>query len=346
MTSLPDRPRVLVPEAASDDDLAIERELWGDRLLIDLHRARRASEVPDAAWAAADACYVAHLIPFDAALIAKLERCRLIVRTGVGFDHIDLQAAGAAGIAVCNVPDYGTSEVADHAIGLMLALVRGITRYHDALREDPIGGFDWRLAPNVRRIRGATFGVVGLGRIGSAAALRAKAFGMRVVAFDPHVPRGQEIALDVERVDRLEDLLAVADVVSLHCYLDATTRHLIDGAALARMQPHALLINTARGGVVDLEALHDALAGGRIGGAGIDVLAEEPPVSLPRLVRAYRDREPWCEGRLILTPHAAFASADGRRDMRVKGAKAVLDGLFEGWTPTCVNAHLLRPRGD
>ena len=124
----------------------------------------------------------------------------MIVRAGVGFDHIDLEAAGRVGIPVCNTPDYGTSEVADHAIALMLALTRGIVCFHENLVRDPVGGFDSSRAPLVRRLRGRTFGVVGFGRIGTATALRAKAFGFRVVGYDPYASAGTEIAIGIERL--------------------------------------------------------------------------------------------------------------------------------------------------
>src|SRR6185295_7043897 len=176
------------------------------------------------ALVACDALVVWHEMKVDRALVAMLERCRIIVRAGVGFDHIDLDAAAEAGIPVCNTPDYGTSEVADHAIGLMLALRRGIVSYHQHLVASPSKGFDYSLAPLVGRLRGKVFGVVGLGRIGTATALRAKAFGMTVVAYDPLVSRGTEIAVGVDRKESLQEVLAISDVVSLHCPLTSETR--------------------------------------------------------------------------------------------------------------------------
>src|SRR5699024_10216724 len=158
-------------------------------------------------WSKADALLVWHEIVIDRELIARLDRCRVIVRAGVGFDHIDLAAAGAAGIPVCNTPDYGTSEVADHAIGMLLALRRGLAYYDDRLHTDPIAHFNWAGAPLIARLRGSRLGIVGLGRIGTATALRAKAFGMHVTVFDPHLPRGQEIAVGVRRVEHLHELL-------------------------------------------------------------------------------------------------------------------------------------------
>src|SRR5262249_24083792 len=164
----------------------------------------KAADLPAETWAACDAIVSWHEIKVDRALIAALKRCRIIVRAGVGFDQIDLEAAAESGIPVCNTPDYGTSEVADHAIGLMLGLRRGIVSYHQHLTADPTDGFDYSKAPLVRRLRGRVFGIIGLGRIGIATALRAKSFGMSVVAYDPYVSRGAEIAVGVERVETLE----------------------------------------------------------------------------------------------------------------------------------------------
>ena len=177
--------------------------------------------IPEQLIGDADALVVWHETLIDQPFIDRLQRCKVIVRAGVGFDHIDLEAAARAAIPVCNTPDYGTSEVADHALALLLALTRGITAYHEHLRLDPVGNYDFTRAPLVRRIRGTVMGIVGLGRIGTATALRAKAFGMRVIAFDPYLPSGTEIAVGVERVGSLEALLSASDVVSLHAPLTA-----------------------------------------------------------------------------------------------------------------------------
>jgi lactate dehydrogenase-like 2-hydroxyacid dehydrogenase len=206
-----------------------------------------------------DAVVVWHEMRIDRTFLAALKRCRIIVRAGVGFDHISLEAAAELGLPVCNTPDYGTSEVADHAIALMLALKRGIVSYHQNLVSNPTTGFNYSLAPLVRRLRGGVFGVAGLGRIGIATALRAKAFGMSVVAFDPLASRGTEIAVGVQRVESLDELLAASDVVSLHCPLNTETRGMINEEALKKMKRDAILINTARGGLVDIAALIAAI---------------------------------------------------------------------------------------
>ncbi len=335
---------VLTPDAQYPDDGVLERAEAGSACDFEIHRVRDASDLPAASLARCDAMLVWHEVRIDAALIARLDRCRVIVRGGVGFDHIDLEAAGAAGIPVCNTPDYGTSEVADHAIALMLDLVRGISAYQARLRQDLVTGFDPGVAPLVRRIRGSTFGIVGLGRIGTATALRARAFGMHIAAYDPYLPAGQEIALGVERLGSLNALLARSDVVSLHTPLTPETRNLIGDAAFAAMRPHAILVNTARGGIVDLDALGRALAENRIAGAGLDVLPVEPPAPLPPLLAAWTRGEPWVRDRLLLTPHAAWSSPESQADARRKSAETVLLYLRDGTLRNCVNQPFLTHR--
>ncbi len=169
----------------------------------------------------------------------------------------------------------------------------------------------------MRRLRGRTFGVIGLGRIGTATALRAKAFGMNVIAYDPYVSRGAEIALGVDRTDRLESLLSVSDAVSLHCPLTDETRGMINATTLAAMNAHAILINTARGAIVDIPALVQALRDGVIAGAGIDVLPVEPPSADDAIALAYRTaNDPIVGERLIVTPHAAWSSPESVADAR------------------------------
>lgn len=332
---------ILTPDAQYPDDGLVERETAGPDVAFSIHRTRDPASLPAGALEGADALLVWHEFPVDAAVIARLARCRIIVRAGAGFDHIDLAAAGAAGIPVANTPDYGTSEVADHAIGLLLALARGIPFFQDALHADLAEPWRYPETACMRRLRGTTLGLVGLGRIGTATALRARAFGLDLVAYDPYLPRGQEIALGLRRAESLEELLRASDAVSLHCPLSAETRHLIGEAALAAMRPHALLVNTARGGLVDLDALHRALEAGRIAGAALDVLPDEPPRADEPLMRAYLAQPDWLRGRLLLTPHAAWNSPESRRDARRLSAETATLFLRDGTLRNCVNAgHL------
>ncbi|MBV8829748.1 MAG: C-terminal binding protein [Acidobacteriaceae bacterium] len=269
-------------------------------------------------------------------------RARIAVRHGVGFDNIDVAGFGALGVPVCNVPDYGTSEVADHAIALMLSLARGTTFHHEALRADPRAGWRPRAAPLVLRLRTATFGVVGLGRIGLAAARRAQAFGMRVVFFDPYRPNGTELSVGYERVNSLEELMNMSDVVSVHAPLSAETHHMIGAKSVAAAKKGAILVNTARGGVVDLDALFEGLRSGQIGGAALDVLETEPANPSHPLIKAYVAREPWLEGRFTLSPHAAFFSPAAQFDLRYKTAEVAVTYLKGGRLMNCVNEALLQ----
>lgn len=334
---------LLTPDFQYDDDGTVERETAGPDATWTILRERLFERLADAPLETADALVVWHEMPIDARLVARLSKCRIVVRAGVGFDHIDLEAAGAAGLPVCNTPDYGTSEVADHAIALMLNFTRGIWSYHEALVEDPIGGFDYRRAPLVRRIRGRTFGVVGLGRIGTAAALRARGFGMRIVAYDPYISRGTEIALGIERVESLEALLEQADVVSIHTPLTAETQGMFGAAALARMKPDAILVNTARGAIVDIAALIAALKAGEIAAAGLDVLPAEPPAPDDPIVAALREAQGTeLAHRLILTPHAAWSSPQSGHDARRLAVETAMLFLRQGIMRNCVNERWLR----
>jgi phosphoglycerate dehydrogenase-like enzyme len=241
-------------------------------------------------------------------VIARLRNCRVIVRNGVGFDSVDIAAAAKAGIPVCNVPDYGTEEVADHAIALTLALYRQLFPLDTEAKS-----LGWKINVSVkmRRLRTQTFGLVGLGRIGTATALRAKAFGFRVVFFDPYVPAGVHKAVGIERVGRLDELLKISDTISIHCPLSAETRGMIGEKEIARMKPGAFLVNTARGDIVQKAPVFAALRSGHLAGAGLDVVEAEP----------LRTAEEAATPNLICTCHAAFCSPEGMVEMRRTSAK-------------------------
>jgi phosphoglycerate dehydrogenase-like enzyme len=328
---------ILYPDAQFEGEPTAEAEVFGPRASLTVYRPRESASIPHPVWRGCDAIVCYHDVSLDEALVARLDRCRLIVRAGVGYDQIDIAACAAHGIPVCNTPDYGTTDVADHAIALTLALARGIVAYHLALKADIHAGWDFAAPPTIRRLSGQVFGVVGLGRIGTATALRAKALGMQVVFFDPYRPTGTELALGLGRMGSLEELLAAADIVSLHVPLSEETRGMIGQDAIARLKRGALLVNTARGPVVDPDAVLDGLRGGRLGGAALDVLPVEPPVGDEPLLVAWRNGDPALTGRLILSPHAAFYSASSLADLRRKSAEVAVDYLYAGRLRDCVN---------
>jgi phosphoglycerate dehydrogenase-like enzyme len=305
--------------------------------------AARFEDVTDEQWASADAI-VGSSPPQR--YVDKLRRCRIFVKLGVGYDDVDIERYGRMGIAVCNTPDYGTREVADHAIALMMTLAKSIA-YHDAeLRRDLTA--NWRPAHNPfgRRLSDQTFGVVGMGRIGTAAGRRAKAFDMDVVFFDPYQPNGYELALGVRRADTLAELMGQCDFVSVHTPLTAETRKLIGAEAFAAAKRGLILINTARGPVVDTDALHDALKDGTVLAAGLDVLPEEPANPRSRLIAAWQRNEDWIAHRLVVTPHSAFFTPESMRDNRAFSARTAARFLREGRLENCVNRQFLEPKAD
>jgi lactate dehydrogenase-like 2-hydroxyacid dehydrogenase len=264
---------------------------------------------------------------------------------GVGYDDVDIERLGKMGIAVCNTPDYGTREVADHAIALMMTLAKSIA-YHDSeLRADLKA--NWRPAHNPfgRRLSVCTFGVVGMGRIGTAAARRAKAFDMDVVFYDPYQPNGYELAIGVRRADTLASLMGQCDFVSIHTPLTAETRGLMGADAFAAAKRGLILINTARGPVVDIDALYDAMKDGIVLAAGLDVLPDEPANPQSRLIAAWQRNEDWIRHRLVLTPHSAFFTPESMRDNRAFSSRTAARYLRDGRLENCVNKQFLVARG-
>ena len=286
----------------------------------------------------ADAIIVFHEVSLTTGIIDRLEKCRVIVRGGVGYDAVDFRRAGGRGIPVCNVPDYGVDEVADQAIGMMIACSRGFLRVERELKQS-LEPWDCRAVEPVPRLAGAILGIVGLGRIGQATAQRAKAMRMRVIAHDPYLRPGIEKVFGVEMVS-FDELLETSDAVSLHVPLTDETRQMIDADALGRMKPSAILVNTARGAVVDTAALAAALRAGKIAGAGVDVLPSEPARADEPLVQLWRDADE-SNVNLILTPHTAFYSVEGLLEMRTKAAEEIVRALRGAKLINCVNAQWL-----
>ncbi len=252
--------------------------------------------------------------------------CRIIARYGIGYDNVDVAAASRHGIVVTNVPDYCVDEVADHAMALLLALARRVVDAAVAVR-----GGGWSMPKEaIHRLQGRRLALIGVGRIGRALARRARAFGLEVVGFDPFV-RDWEAA-GAAPAASLEAALAEADVISLHAPLTAESRHLIDDRTIGAMRRSPIVVNTARGGLVDLDAVHRALDDGRLGGVALDVTEIEP---LPP------DHPLRTHPRALITPHMAFYSIEAQAELQRRAAEEVAR-VLRGEAPRCpVNAAAL-----
>ena len=288
----------------------------------------RTSDEARAEWASVEALLIWHW-PVDRETVGVLDKCRIAVRYGVGYDLVDVAALAERGIPFCNTPDYGTEEVADHACSMVLAVRRRLLEYDRRCRGYPSGWQEHVLRP-LARTSESTLGVVGVGRIGTAVVNRMKPFGFRIVGYDPYQPAGHEKAVGYERVDELEQLLELADIVTVHCPLTDETRGMMDAGFLSKMKPGASLVNTARGGILaNLDCVEEALRSGRLLSAAFDVLPDEPPSDHP-LIRAWRVDEEWLAGRLVITPHTAWFSEQAWREMRHKAALTARMYLLSG----------------
>jgi D-3-phosphoglycerate dehydrogenase len=244
----------------------------------------------------------------DAAIMDQMPNCKIICRIGTGMDAINIPAATERGIWVTNVPDYSIDEVSTHAIALLLAQVRNLFR-HRKLAES--GTWRYETERPIRRLAGQTLGVLGIGRIGSASVKKGIGLGLNVIAHDPYVSDERFAELGARKVD-LDTLLRESDLLTLHVPLNDETRKIINAESLAKMKPTAFLANTARGDVVDIDALVVAVRNGVIAGAGIDVLPTEPPPP---------DHPVLHEEGIIVTPHIAWASTEAGHDVRERGSQ-------------------------
>ncbi len=303
------KPRVLIAYAGHKE-VGIEQEILqaaGIEVVaaVDIDRPEAIAAYPETG------ALMVTIQPVSAALMDRMPKCKIICRVGTGMDAIDSDAASARGIWVSNVPDYSIDEVSTHAMALLLALARNLFRQRVTSER---GAWRYQTERPIRRLTGQTLGVLGVGRIGSASVRKGRGLGLNVVACDPYVEDDVFTALDVRRVD-FDTLLRQSDFLTLHVPLTGETRRIIDARALALMKPSAFLINTARGEVVDVEALVPAVAGGTIAGAGIDVLADEPPPP---------DHPILHEESIIVTPHIGWASIESSHDVKERGAEDVV----------------------
>ncbi len=302
--------KVVVTDALASD-VEVEREV--------IAAAGGVIEVPvgsrdDILAAARDADGILNTyFALDRSAIGALARCRIIARYGIGVDNVDITAAAEAGIAVTNVPDYCVEEVATHALAYVLALVRRMKRADDLVR-----GGQWGVGHlgSIHRMSSLTVGLVGYGKIARRLRELIAPFRCSVLVFDPYV---REVA-DTEELVALPELLGRSDIVSLHCPLTAETRNMVNASTLAQMRDGAFVVNVSRGPLIVLDDLVEALRSGKLGGAGLDTFAVEPPPS------AVLSAVPG----LITSPHSAYYSSEAVQESRQKAASQVIKALVTG----------------
>ena len=268
--------------------------------------------------------------------VKHLKKCKILVRYGVGYDKIALEVLSENGIAFSNNPEYGPEDVADTAMALLLALQRRIVE-HDFKSRNYNGSWQENNLGPVNHSKNMTVGVVGLGRIGTCMSLRLKAFGYRVIGYDPYISNGMFRALGIERTESLSTLSGQVDALSMHCPLTVETRGMINDAFLAQAKPGLIFINTARGLLVsDLDVIESNLRSGQLSAVGLDVLPVEPPED-HSLIRAWRGHADWLTGRLLITPHNAFYSDHSMHECRFNAAQTARLFLEEAIHRNSVN---------
>jgi D-3-phosphoglycerate dehydrogenase len=326
---MPSRPTIVVTDYKFPD-LALEEEAAEQAgcALIG-HHCETEAEL-QAAVAGADAV-ITQFARLSGPVIAAMTRARAIVRYGIGVDNVDLAAARQLGIPVSNIPDYCIDEVADHTLSFILAMTRQVVTHTADLRAG-----HWRLAVPVsgmKVLRDQTVGLVGFGRIGREVAARLSAFKCRVLVYDPMVSEAEIVRAGGKSVP-LQQLLSASDIVSLHCPSTPATRHIIGSVALAAMKPGALLVNVARGDLVDTNALLVALQNGHLGAAALDVFDPEP-LPLAHALRALPN--------LVIAPHIASVSVTAVQALR-QGAVARALAAVRGQLPDNVVNQVMSPR--
>ena len=262
-------------------------------------------------------------------VVKAAEKCQVIGRYGIGLDNIDVATATSLGMVVFNVPTYCLEEVSDHAMALVLAMARKVPRLNNEVKNR---SWDRNIGPQMYRIRGQKLGIIGFGKIGQLIVPKAKGFGMEVLAYSPSLTDTVAKVYGVKNVD-FEELLTESDFITIHCPLVPETSNLINADALSKMKSTAYLINTARGGVVDHNALFHALQENWIAGAGLDVLPDEPPAADFALLDL---------DNVIITPHAAFWSDESINDLQISAARGVLEVLTGKIPDAIVNPEVLQ----
>ncbi|XP_069507681.1 C-terminal-binding protein 2 isoform X1 [Ambystoma mexicanum] len=333
---MPSRPLVALLDGR---DCTVEMPILKDVATVAFCDAQSTQEIHEKVLCEAVGALMYHTISLSREDLEKFKALRIIIRIGSGYDNIDIKSAAELGIAVCNIPSSSVEETADSTLCHILNLYRRVTWLHQAMREGNRASSVEQIrevAGGAARIRGETLGIIGLGRVGQAVALRAKVFGFSVIFYDPYLPDGVERSLGLQRMGTLQDLLVHSDCITLHCSLNEHNHHLINDFTMKQMRQGCFLVNTARGGLVDEKALAQALKEGRIRGAALDVHESEPFSFSQGPLKDVPN--------LICTPHTAWYSEQASIESREEAAKEIrraIAGPIPDALRNCVNKEYL-----
>ena len=314
----------------SEKDAVLEKKLFGNNFNIKALQTKDLLNVKRTILNKVDGILAWHEVNYSKEILSLLPNCKIIVRVGVGFDNVDLKYAKKMGITICNIPDYGVNDVADHAMTLLLYLNKKIAQYTENLRDNDI--WSWGNLNKIKRNKGLKLGILGFGRIGSATALRAKSFGMDVIFYDPYLPIGIEKSHNVKRSHDLDNFLSNLDALSIHTPLNKETNQLVDAKFLKKLKKGSIIINTSRGGIVNTKDIYTAIKKNHIDGFGTDVFETEPPEKNNELFKAWQKKEVWIKDKVIITPHYAPFNKDSYIELRSKSVLEVKNFLMKNIT--------------
>ncbi len=309
--------KVYITDKITNPD--IEKEILGDEISPELHEG-------------IEVLLVWHK-KITNEFIDSLPNLKAMVRYGVGYDVFqDLEYIKQKGIYASNTPDYGTEEVSDTAIAMIMNIARGITRYDYQCREYEDGSWQTNTLKYIKRNSDYKVGVIGAGRIGGSVVLKANALRFQTYFYDPYLSSGTEKMLGAKRVDNLDELLKTCDIISINCPLNSDTDGMVNEEFISKMKKGASIVNTARGAIVkDLDVFYEPLKSGQLNCVNLDVLPSEPPKD-GLMIDAWRAKEKWLDGRFLINPHSAFYSDKAYFEMRQKAALNV-KRVLEGKTP-------------
>jgi lactate dehydrogenase-like 2-hydroxyacid dehydrogenase len=315
------------------DKADIEKKIFGKKFSVKVCGAKKNADISLATLKKAYGILAFDTLNFNKDFINKLKNCKVIVRVGVGYDNVDLEYAKKKGIAVCNVPDYGIDEVADYVIGSILFANKNFYEYINITKNKK-----WtRETRACFRLQGRTLGIIGLGRIGSSIALKAKAFKINIIFYDPYIDSGKDKIFGIKRVQTLKEIAKLSDFISINCPLTSETLDMIDKKFFKNVKRNLILVNAARGKIINLDDLRNAIKLNKIKCAILDVLPKEPISNYHILLKEYFSRKKYLENKLFITPHSAFFSNKSIIEIRQKASIEIKRVLEKQIPYNCVN---------